>query len=204
MVPSSSMATPSARGILLSRPLKPPSRLMKLTGSPFSSSSSSRCDSADSTRVWPVRGSTLRAETLRMYRSSLGSAVIAPLRLGPPSLFQLNRVIGSRSLLSNRRCWRGSQAMPSKPLFFLPILPSGNSARLLVLSSAVCGSTWKMVRVLRRSSVTATLPFSSTATPSGLLRPSSGMVRSTSPVSDSSTSSGRLPVTVNRVLVAGL
>lgn len=68
-----------------------------------------------------------------MYRSSLGSAVIAPLRLGPPSLFQLNRVIGSRSLLSNRRCWRGSQAMPSKPLFFLPILPSGNSARLLVL-----------------------------------------------------------------------
>ncbi|MNN37390.1 hypothetical protein D3C81_1513370 [compost metagenome] len=94
--------------------------------------------------------------------------------------------------------------MPSKPLFFLMTIPRSNSARRSVRNSRLCGSMRKIVRVFRRSSVTATLPFSSTATPSGLDMPSNGTTRSTSPSSDSSASIGLLPVTVNSVRVSGL
>ncbi|MDT4868348.1 hypothetical protein FQZ97_1033040 [compost metagenome] len=47
-------------------------------------------------------------------------------------------------------------------------------------------------------------PPEMTSTPSGSEKPVSGMRRSTSPANDNSTSCGFLPVTVNRVSLAGL
>ena len=201
-LPASSMDTPSARGMVFFRPLKPPSRVMKLTCSPCSSSSSSKCDSADSTRVWPVRGSIPRADRLRRSSSSLGSLCLSPLSTRP-SLLQVNNA-GGRSSPSSNCCLRGSQATASKALFWSSEGPRSYLGKSAMFNWLVEPSTLTITNECSRSSTMAIKPSSMTATPSGLLQPTSGILRRTSPCRLSSTRKGCLPITENNVLVLGL
>ncbi|MNR27805.1 hypothetical protein D3C85_1450920 [compost metagenome] len=134
--------------------MKPPSKVMKLTGSPCSSSSSSMLESADSTSRWPVRGSTPSAERLRRSSSSLGSGCFSPLSGLRPSVFQVYS-LGGRSSPMTRRWRSGSQATASKPLLLFTDGPRSWLWKSAWFNAVVCASTLTTVRSCRRSSVIA-------------------------------------------------
>ncbi|MOA28947.1 hypothetical protein D3C78_1499250 [compost metagenome] len=140
---------------------------------------------------------------MRKSSSSLGNGCFSPLSGLRPSVFQVYS-LGGRSSPMIRRWRSGSQAMASKPLLLLAEGPRSWLGKSSWFSAVVCAFTLTTVRSCRRSSVMARLPSSSTAMPSGLFQPLSGILRSTSPSRLSSTRIGFLPMTANRVRVCGL